>query len=355
MLLACSTVAAAAGLGAAPTAGAAVSCDQDGFLQPFVTVTGTDAVALRVAPGGGISFDPGADGGFVPCGTANVNDTITITVNGDAGTPQGLLIDLSGGFFAPGFEDEPGANDEIEFAVNLKGGTSVIPDALWIVGTPGPGNPFELEYIALTAQGINLNQQEANAGSALDADVLMQAPTPGVVKILGEPDIFGTVGRKDDLESHEGPALGAAAANLLQLEGGAGGDILRGSASTATRPSCVRQTRFAFISFNVGRRAECLAGGAGGDLINGFAGDEMVLGDDGQDTIRGHEGHDRLFGGANFDTIEGMAGNDRIDGGSGPDVLIGGRGRDRIEGGRGRDRCRGDAGRDRIDCEVLLD
>jgi hypothetical protein len=71
------------------------------------------------------------------CGSAaTVTNTDLIVVTGDAGK-QSLWISLSGGGFRPGFSNETGTSNEIEFTVNLKGGDQ---DVIQIVGDDSVDN-----------------------------------------------------------------------------------------------------------------------------------------------------------------------------------------------------------------------
>jgi hypothetical protein len=75
-------------------------------------------------------------------------------------------------------------------------------------------------------------------------------------------------------------------------------------------------------------------GGGSGDIINGNAGNDILLGGtDGTDTLNGGDDNDTLFGGDNgTDDLNGDAGNDRLDGGPGDydDDYDGGTGIDRV-------------------------
>ncbi|MFQ6552598.1 M10 family metallopeptidase C-terminal domain-containing protein [Aestuariibius insulae] len=99
--------------------------------------------------------------------------------------------------------------------------------------------------------------------------------------------------------------------------------------------------------------SETLEGGAGGDTIFGFDGDDLIIG--GRDTLASRDinntiaiadledqtesddGNDTLYGGGGNDTILGGAGNDILDGGDGDDVLSGQDGMDVFRGGAGSD------------------
>ncbi|WP_313802826.1 cadherin domain-containing protein [Sphingobium sp.] len=96
-------------------------------------------------------------------------------------------------------------------------------------------------------------------------------------------------------------------------------------------------------------------GGAGNDIIIGGAGKDNLQGDDGNDIIFGWRGSDTISGGAGDDILYGddlgfnaISGDDTIDGGTGNDMLYGGRGKDKLTGGDGNDRLYGGAGDDNL-------
>lgn len=98
------------------------------------------------------------------------------------------------------------------------------------------------------------------------------------------------------------------------------------------------------IADNIDLVSQGLAGG--NDVINGDAGDDVILTGSGNDRISGGDGNDRLIGGQGRDTVAGNDGNDRIVGGLGNDILRGGAGNDRLLGLNGRDRILGFFGDD---------
>ncbi|MGI3170913.1 calcium-binding protein [Pseudooceanicola sp. C21-150M6] len=78
-------------------------------------------------------------------------------------------------------------------------------------------------------------------------------------------------------------------------------------------------------------------GAAGGDVLAGDDGRNVLLGLGGDDMFFGGGGTDRLMGRGGDDTLFGDSGNDLLVGGNGDDILIGGSGRDRLRGGEGSD------------------
>ena len=85
-------------------------------------------------------------------------------------------------------------------------------------------------------------------------------------------------------------------------------------------------------SIMAGAGPDTVVGGSGDDSISGSLGDDVILGGNGQKNyLRGDDGDDRITGGSGFDDINGNKGNDTIDGGpGGGDWLVGGQGNDLI-------------------------
>jgi Ca2+-binding RTX toxin-like protein len=132
-----------------------------------------------------------------------------------------------------------------------------------------------------------------------------------------------------------------------------------------------------------GSRADTLFGGEGRDSIHGAlgddivvagAGDDLVYGDDapdglgviallggadlidageGNDTVMGGGGDDSIIGGAGDDLLLGNVGDDTLEGGEGNDTLQGGLGNDVLVGGIGVDTLQGDEGDDRFVVDAL--
>jgi Ca2+-binding RTX toxin-like protein len=110
------------------------------------------------------------------------------------------------------------------------------------------------------------------------------------------------------------------------INGGAGNDLLVGADQADT--------------INAGSDDDTVYGNAGNDALDGGDGDDTMYGWDGDDTLRGGNGVDRLYG---------DAGNDVVDGGAGDDTLFGWTGHDQLRGGEGNDVIGGDDGNDLVD------
>lgn len=81
-------------------------------------------------------------------------------------------------------------------------------------------------------------------------------------------------------------------------------------------------------------------------VLNGGAGDDVIVGGPGRDTIYGGRGTDTIVGGTGQDVVYGGAGDDSIAGGAGADTLHGGPGADTLRAGGGRNVLFGGLGRD---------
>lgn len=80
-----------------------------------------------------------------------------------------------------------------------------------------------------------------------------------------------------------------------------------------------------------------LAAGAGGESLDGYAGNDFLQGGAGDDVLAGWRGNDQLRGAGGADILDGGPGNDLLVGGEGADTLIGGAGDDELVGDGGSD------------------
>ncbi|HEX8103993.1 MAG TPA: hypothetical protein VF533_15350, partial [Solirubrobacteraceae bacterium] len=232
---------AALALAAAPgSAQAAASCTFDAAgAKVAVDASGLGTAArLSRTPGGAIQLDGAA------CGAATVTTTDTIVVTGGSGLQQ-IVVDLSGGAFAPGktVETGTGAISEIELAVD--GGTGLefpLGDELRVVGGAAA------DTFRFTGKDVLLNADSDADVTTTDVEALAAEGGGGADHLLGD---------------------GAAPASLpLRLDGGAADDVL--------------------------------AGGDADDVLEGGAGDDVETGNAGRDTFRegtAANGADSLDGG----------------------------------------------------------
>lgn len=91
---------------------------------------------------------------------------------------------------------------------------------------------------------------------------------------------------------------------------------------------------------------DLLVGGAGNDVLLGGAGDDDLQGAGGNDLLEGGSGHDSLYGGLGDDVLYGLGDDDDLSGGDGADYLDGGAGDDLYGGGGGGDILFGGTGED---------
>ncbi len=137
-----------------------------------------------------------------------MTNTDTIDVSATAGT---LVIDLSGGPFAPGQKAESSGQSEIEFTGNLGSGT------LRIDGSDGA------DTIAAGTDGVNLNADE----NADDLDVTLTTVATMVVNGGNGNDRLTWDGRE---------GTGSISTISGAFDGGDGNDLLAGSAANRSAP-----------------------------------------------------------------------------------------------------------------------
>jgi Ca2+-binding RTX toxin-like protein len=192
-------------------------------------------------------------------GAATVTNTDQIVAQGN-GNINEFIVQLGYGGFAPGFTDEAGTSDEIEFSVALKGGMDDIvvygtkADEKWVLG--------RANTILGVVRTINLNAKEM---TGIDAD------------------------------------LGFTSVERLDLQLGRGNDQVESTGGTGTG--------------NLTMDTPLIVNGEdGNDTIVGGTGPDALFGGAGSDTLVGHAGDDLLF------TQDGVNGNDSATGGAGSDV-----------------------------------
>jgi Ca2+-binding RTX toxin-like protein len=201
----------------------------------------------------------------VPCGAATNLNTDTIFVFGSAGAKERLVVNLTGGPFAPGATAEAAGSSEIEIVTSLGGPN----DEIAVVGSVAD------ETLAAGASGMAFNADG-------DADLTYPA-APALVELQGG-------GGRNVLTAQGGFGAGAAFAGKTTITAGALGDELHG-----------------------GNGEDLLVGGAGADLISGWGGVDQLWGLGGNDTLAGGDGNDTLVGGAGVDSLSGGNDNDLLD------------------------------------------
>jgi Ca2+-binding RTX toxin-like protein len=247
------------------------------------TVTATisstpPATATLTVVGGEIRF------GATPsaCDGATTANTDTITVVGASGAAQTLVVDQSGGAFAPGATAEGSGTSEIELGVNLGDAA----DQVVVIGTAGD------DVLAMGAKGLALNGDT-------DVDVTF-SPLPSSIELVGG-------GGTNVLTARGGNGAGAVFAGSVTLRAGSAGDELTGS-----------------------NLADLIVGGAGADTVYGYGGNDTVQGEGGDDKLNGADGNDDITGGTGADNFSGGNGNDtlRANDGQADTAINGGSGTD---------------------------
>ena len=155
------------------------------------------------------------------------------------------------------------------------------------------------------------------------------------------------------IQVHGGDDIVMVAADLqidAIIDGGAGNDVLVGGAGADQIDGGEGHDTLLGGAGNDrligGNGNDLIHGGAGDDTIDGGAGDDRIFGDDGDDRIQAGEGNDWADGGAGDDYLDGSFGDDQLFGGEGRDTLYGGEGRDYLNGGAGDDYLDGYLGND---------
>jgi hypothetical protein len=258
--------------------------------------------------------------------TVNDIDQIDITSPNPGSGAENVTIDMSGGKFAPGLNNETTGQSEIEITVDLRDGANT----LTILGT-GTSDRW-----AFTAQGIDLN----NDG---DADVTGKSNGGGGFANLVSPNLAVTAngqGGNDTFiqkESTKEVLIGGdGQADTVEYK-------LRTAATTVTLDGTANDGE-GTEGDNVNPDIEILRGGSGNDNYTGTVGTQLLYGYLGDDTLNGLDGSDALNGGSGItvsndgaDTLNGGPGQDNLNGGSNVDALDGGNGRDNITDGAGND------------------
>jgi Ca2+-binding RTX toxin-like protein len=262
-------------------------------------------------------------GSTTPCGSATVTNTDTISLEG-VNDPDGWRLRVLLHDYAPGFTNEPGNSDEIEFRVDFDGPF----DGLGFHATADS----MVTRVVLGGAQINLNPRETQG---IDADVMVTGIEAGVGFAFA-----GGVSRRVD--GRGGAGTPATAFQIsLGASGGTAPDIFVGGSSDD--------------GLSGGRGGDVLWGKRGSDFITGGRGPDRMVGGKGGDEIEDDgKGPDVLRGGLGRDGLYGQVNNDKLWGGPGRDFLGGHQGNDYLNGGPGFDECWPGAGSDIVvACEKI--
>ncbi|KUO67793.1 MAG: hypothetical protein APF80_00700 [Alphaproteobacteria bacterium BRH_c36] len=127
------------------------------------------------------------------------------------------------------------------------------------------------------------------------------------------------------------------------IDGTAGDDVIVGTAGADNIEGGAGRDRL-----NGGDGDDIVSGGADNDFVYGDGGNDTLYGGDGNDTLVGHSGEDLIYGEAGNDGVFGGGGNDTIYGGADNDTLYGDGGDDLIDGGADDDKLFGGSGNDTL-------
>jgi Ca2+-binding RTX toxin-like protein len=280
-----------------------------------------------------------ANRGTAGSGTITIADDCSLV--GYDGTPDGVTIEVSNGFFQR-------ANGPLPTVFNAS----------------DPDNPdvSESDFAWSAIDGrVDSNGNEVIDGDDCHFGIVGRTTDVGLGDATDGADILGNPGAN---ECGFNPAPNTADNGLVDLNDDAditaadscsnrcffGHNVLTGKVQEAECPGHEGDPRHDVIGTAGPDR---LVGTSGGDIICAFRGNDILLGRGGRDLLLGGRGADTLRGGRGPDTLRGGRGNDRLFGGRGNDRLFGGRGNDYLNGGRGIDTCRGGAGTDTVvRCEI---
>jgi Ca2+-binding RTX toxin-like protein len=254
------------------------------------------------------------------CGAATNTNTDTIVVNNASATQRAdgifyVQVPEPGvtGPNGPGFTNEPGNSDEIEWIFNYGPGGRLGVSPL--VSTIDPGSAVDL---TLGGNQINLNAGEADG---VDADVTLNGVTGAL--------FYGS--------DHSDRWIGS------------------GGTGTPATPFTVPMQVYAVLNFDVDPDTDAIVTGSGDDLVSSGPRADFIATGAGKDTVSAGSGDDQIFGGPGKDLLQGLAGLDLIKGGNQNDRLLGGPDPDRLNGGAGKkDRCSKSKQDHRKKCEILV-
>lgn len=303
------------------------------------TLNVTASEATRIVRGGSngedIQVTPAAGGSDACPSTQGDEHTVfdidTIVVSGSSP----VTIDMSGGDFSPGFNQEPGT-DEIEIFIasssvelTIQGGTS---SDRWAFGAKDSNPPVQSNDAPHGDKvGINLNPLST---ADADPDILSGTRAAPTDLLVAKITANGAEGSDTFIQGEEETEI---------MNGGTGVDAVDYSTRTVTVTVTLDNDAgdgAAGEDDTVSPDIERVEGGSGDDII------DARLADLATNFLNGNEGNDELHGGPGSDSLLGddpqapastEPGDDELNGNEGRDTLNGGPGTDVENGGDGKD------------------
>jgi Ca2+-binding RTX toxin-like protein len=338
----------------APPAGAA----------PLCTFNSTTKSAAITAPAGTGLLTLKAAAGFVDvqdvsCAPLTAVDIVSVDVT--AAPEMTVKFDLAAGPLGPGFTNELGTSDEIEFVVLGLG----LQGRVLVVGTPDSANDVRVGQFKTVQDpqlraSVNLNAAvDLAAGGTLDADVTVRGFL-GRVELIGGTgaDNFSGTGSAVVTSPYSGPLRFQPFTGPDTFTGGPGPDEVALSmgdpadsldAGAGTDLLRIFGPQFASASYSLDGVANdgvnCPAACEGDNIgtsfetVIGDVSSERIVGDGDAETLVSGGGNDTLIGGGGADLLEGNTLTGVVmQGGAGPDVLVNRGEADSLSGGPDSDR-----------------
>jgi hypothetical protein len=267
------------------------------------------------------------------CGGSTVTNVDTVNVNGTAGN-ESLQVDQTGGEFAPGASGEISGLSEIEWNINLAGGSDS-----WTLTGGSAADKFRLGTL-----GVNVNADD-------DADQVLTGIENATVSGAGGADQISGEGALSTGNPFPTPLTLSGDAGNDKLTGGAASDVVSGGAGKDTFNALkTADGADLFVggvdpdTASYGKRAGAVSLDPGGGANDGSPGEGDNIGSD-VEKLTGGKGGDAIGDGglAVANTFKGGAGNDNLN-------SVDGLNNDTVDGGNGTDTCTTDAGDTRLNC-----
>ena len=336
--------------------------DLQGNTGNIVISDPTSVVGNLIAVNGGTQI---IDGNSAPNNATQGDDRISTGANDDIINALGGNDTIDGG---TGLDliDAGEGNDTINYTIG--GGADVVTggdgiDMLAILGLGG-NDTLNVTYdgTILAAAGIgaliSVEQVTANLGPGTNTLNYGATSAPVTVNLTaGQASGFASIANIQNVTGGAGNDLltGSLGSNVLSggvgndtffASSGDGNDIYNGgggtdtydlSATTAAAVITAASASSAQIGTDALASIENIIGSEGDDTITFIGGVNVVDGRGGHDTINAGTGNDTVLGGAGNDVLNGEAGNDTLNGEAGDDTLVGGANNDTMLGGLGAD------------------